>query len=106
MAIILIIDDDLNFCETMESLVIRMGHEFLSAGTLARGMELLQTQEVDILLLDVRLPDGDGLSALPRIKETALSAPEIFIITGLGIPTALKPPLPRGYGTISSSPHR
>lgn len=86
MALILTIDDDDNFCGTMESLIVRMGHDFLSSGTLKGGLELLQTREVDILLLDVKLPDGNGLSALPKIKETSLSTPEIFIITGIGDP--------------------
>ncbi|WDP88378.1 MAG: sigma-54-dependent Fis family transcriptional regulator [Desulfobacter sp.] len=96
MARILIIDDDNNFCETMESLVLRMGHDFLSAGSLSLGMELLRTQEIDILLLDVRLPDGDGLAALPRIKEIAFSVPEIFIITGLGDPDGAETAIAQG----------
>jgi two-component system NtrC family response regulator len=86
MATILIIDDDDNFCGTMESLVQRMGHDFLSARTLSAGMDILSTRDVDILLLDVKLPDGNGLAALPAIRETALTAPEIFIITGIGDP--------------------
>lgn len=86
MALILIIDDDTNFCGTMESLILRMGHDCLKAETLTRGMEILATRDVDILLLDVRLPDGNGLVFLPQIKETSISNPEIFIVTGLGDP--------------------
>ena len=86
MALILIIDDDTNFCETMESLIQRMGHTCLKAFNLEQGTEILTSQDVDILLLDVRLPDGNGLLRLPQIKEKSLSDPEIFIITGLGDP--------------------
>ena len=96
MALILIIDDDDNFCETMESLVIRMGHKFASAATLGDGIKILETQPVDILLLDVRLPDGNGLAALPAIKETAASSPEIFIITGLGDPDGAETAIAEG----------
>ncbi|MBU1172363.1 MAG: sigma-54 dependent transcriptional regulator [Proteobacteria bacterium] len=96
MAVIMIIDDDDNFRGTMESLVLRMGHDFLSAGTLKTGLDLLKTREVDILLLDVNLPDGNGLSALLEIKETAMTAPEIFIITGIGDPDGAETAIAQG----------
>jgi len=86
MALILIIDDDNNFCETMESLIQRMGHDSLKALTLKQGMEILGAREVDILLLDVRLPDGNGILSLSQIREKSISNPEIFIVTGLGDP--------------------
>lgn len=86
MASILIIDDDKDFCETMQSLVERMEHECLAAYTLQDGIALLQKQAIDLLLLDVRLPDGNGIESLPAIKENSISAPEIFIITGIGDP--------------------
>lgn len=96
MALILIIDDDDNFCGTMESLVRRMGHEFLAAGTLEQGIRILEEQAVDILLLDVGLPDGNGLEALSRIKESSKSGPEIFIITGLGDPAGAETAITEG----------
>lgn len=96
MALILIIDDDDNFCGTMESLVRRMEHDFLAAGTLEQGIRLLGEQAVDILLLDVVLPDGNGLEALSRIKEASKSSPEIFIITGLGDPAGAETAITEG----------
>ncbi len=86
MSTVLIIDDDKDFCETMQSLVERLEHECLAAHTLAEGIAILQKQQVDLLLLDVRLPDGNGIDRLPVIKESSISSPEIFIITGIGDP--------------------
>jgi len=96
MALILIIDDDDNFCGTMKSLVLRMAHDFLAAGTLEQGIRILGEQAVDILLLDVGLPDGNGLEALSRIKEASKSSPEIFIITGLGDPAGAETAITEG----------
>ncbi|MBI9091515.1 MAG: sigma-54-dependent Fis family transcriptional regulator [Desulfobacterium sp.] len=96
MALILIIDDDTNFCGTMESLILRMGHDCLKAETLKQGMEILATRDVDILLLDVRLPDGNGLEWLPQIKEKSISNPEIFIVTGLGDPDGAEAAIQEG----------
>ncbi len=86
MSRILIIDDDENFCQTMESLISRMDMECLSAHTLEAGVRILSRSNIDLVLLDVRLPDGNGLEALSRIRETSPSSPEIIIVTGLGDP--------------------
>ena len=86
MATILIIDDDRDFCETMQSLMERMDLDCLAAHTLSEGLSVLQNREIDLLLLDVRLPDGNGIDHLPEIKENSISSPEIFIVTGIGDP--------------------
>ena len=86
MSCILIIDDDIEFCQTMESLISRMDLSCLSAHTLEQGLALLAETDIDLVLLDVRLPDGNGLDALPRIRENSLSNPEIIMVTGLGDP--------------------
>ncbi|MGD8837774.1 MAG: sigma-54 dependent transcriptional regulator [Desulfobacteraceae bacterium] len=82
---ILIIDDDPEIRSTMESLVRRMDFECLTAANLYQGLEKLASNDVDVVFLDVRLPDGNGLAALPQIKE-APSHPEVIILTGKGDP--------------------
>ncbi|MCG8565856.1 MAG: sigma-54 dependent transcriptional regulator [Desulfobacterales bacterium] len=86
MSSILIIDDDIEFCQTMESLVSRMELDCLSAHTLEQGIDILGRTDIDLVLLDVRLPDGNGLEALARVRDTRTPAPEIIIVTGLGDP--------------------
>ena len=86
MATILVIDDDTDFCETMQSLIVRMDHTCIAVHTLKDGLSVLQSEPVDLLLLDVRLPDGNGIDHLSEIREISASTPEIFIITGMGDP--------------------
>ncbi|WP_027192847.1 sigma-54-dependent transcriptional regulator [Megalodesulfovibrio gigas] len=83
MAVILVIDDDEQICETMQRMVARAGHQGLAAPTLAKGLATLRTAPVDIVFLDVRLPDGNGLDALPSILD-APSRPEVIVLTGQG----------------------
>jgi len=85
MAIILIIDDDHLMCETMTRMVRRLGHETLAAETLAEGLALAAAHECDVVFLDVRLPDGNGLDALPKI-DALTCHPEVIIMTGFGDP--------------------
>lgn len=85
MARILVIDDDREVCETIRSLVSRMRLDSDGASTLAEGLEKLRDTEFDVVFLDVRLPDGNGLDALPAIKQ-APNSPEVIILTGQGDP--------------------
>jgi two-component system NtrC family response regulator len=85
MANILIIDDDKLICETIANVVRRMGHNVTYALTLQQGLEAVLSEMFDVVFLDVRMPDGNGLEALPRIRG-APSLPEVIIITGFGDP--------------------
>ena len=85
MARVLIIDDDDTICSSLSFVVKRMGHEAVCANTLGAGLELANSQPFDVVFLDVRMPDGNGLEMLPKIEETP-SSPEIIIITGFGDP--------------------
>jgi two-component system NtrC family response regulator len=82
---ILVIDDDTIVCETIESLLSRLQYQSRSAHTLEQGLQLLAAEEFDVVFLDVRLPDGNGLEALPRIRSHE-NSPEVIILTGEGDP--------------------
>ncbi|UJX40215.1 sigma-54 dependent transcriptional regulator [Desulfovibrio sp. JY] len=85
MKSVCIIDDDPEVRDTIASLTRKMRLTSESAGTLAAGMDLLASDNFDVLFLDVRLPDGNGLAALPAIKRLP-DAPEVIILTGIGDP--------------------
>jgi len=85
MARILIIDDDAQVCETLESLVLRLGHECFAARNLRDGLGRLSSAEFDLVFLDVRLPDGNGLEALGEIRKHE-SPPDVIVLTGQGDP--------------------
>ena len=83
MARILIVDDDPDMNESLCDVVEDLGHEVRSAYTLEDGLREARSLPFDVVFLDVRLPDGNGLTALPRIRQTE-SRPEVIIVTGYG----------------------
>ncbi|MBJ6799601.1 sigma-54-dependent transcriptional regulator [Geomonas propionica] len=85
MAKILIIDDEETVCESMSLVGKRAGHETACARTLTAGCQMASEGAFDLVFLDVRLPDGNGLEMLPRLAQ-APSRPEIVIMTGYGDP--------------------
>ncbi len=83
MARILIIDDDLIICNVLSKLTEKFHHRAFATHTLADGIAHAQEEAYDLILLDLDLPDGNGLQILPDLLRTP-SAPEVIIITGAG----------------------
>lgn len=83
MSHVLIIDDDEIFSEMLSDMVTRLGHVASQAFRLKNGIDQALSGSFDVVFLDVRLPDGNGLDSLPQIRESS-SSPEIIIITGFG----------------------
>ncbi len=82
---ILIIDDDIEACETMVSLVTRLSYQADMAHSLRDGLRLGQSNNYDVVFLDVHLPDGNGLDILPSLLDHN-DPPEVIILTGKGNP--------------------
>jgi len=80
---ILVIDDDLKICLFFSKLLKKMGHGFEIAHTIKEGRTLFGIREFDLVLLDLELPDGNGLALLPEFVDSR-PAPEVIIITGTG----------------------
>ena len=85
MARVLIVDDDELIGEMLSVMVEDMGHSASSATTLKAGFEKASSDNFDVIFLDIRMPDGNGLDLLPKIRELPLH-PEVIIITGRGDP--------------------
>lgn len=82
---VLIIDDDQTICDALARVVTRLGHTAATASTLAEGLARTAREAVDVVFLDVRMPDGNGLDAIGHIRR-APSTPEVIVITGWGDP--------------------
>ncbi|MGH8101795.1 MAG: sigma-54-dependent transcriptional regulator [Chthoniobacterales bacterium] len=74
---ILIIDDERPILLTLTALLERRGYQIESASTAAAGLKLLKTKSPPLVLLDLQLPDAEGLQTLDEIKT---SAPETQVI--------------------------
>jgi two-component system NtrC family response regulator len=85
MAKVLVIDDDDMICKLLCTMAERLGHETAYALTCRQGLAEALSGSFDIVFLDVRLPDGNGLDLLPKIREME-SGPEVIIISGAGDP--------------------
>ncbi|MCK9361987.1 MAG: sigma-54 dependent transcriptional regulator [Syntrophales bacterium] len=83
MARILIIDDDEILSGMLAEIVMDMGHASARVFTLADGLKEAAVGDFAVILLDVKLPDGNGLTKIPMLHDLCSSA-EIIIITAFG----------------------
>ncbi|MHB8091440.1 MAG: sigma-54-dependent transcriptional regulator [Syntrophales bacterium] len=83
MAHILIIDDDEILSNMLAEVVTDMGHIVSRAFTLCDGIKEAAAGHFAVILLDVNLPDGNGLTKIPTFRDLCGST-EIIIITAYG----------------------
>ena len=66
---VLVVDDDSAICVVVSEALRRAGHSVRIAGTIADRAALLESFRPEILVTDVKLPDGDGLDDVNRIID-------------------------------------
>jgi DNA-binding NtrC family response regulator len=83
MSRILIVDDEESICWAFREFLADLGHDVQIAASAEAGFEIADGGELDAVVLDVRLPGVDGLTALSRFREQIGPAP-IIVMTAFG----------------------
>ncbi len=85
VAYLLVIDDDMLICQSLAGLLEPLGHSLKCCQTLYEGLNEAHAFPFDVVFLDIKMPDGNGLNFLPEFRQ-APGAPEVIIMTGFGDP--------------------
>ena len=78
-ASILIIDDEADVLASLDDLMRLEGYQTATASTAAAGLEKLDKEPFDLVLLDISLPDSNGIDVLRAIKRDSPELPVIMI---------------------------
>lgn len=78
---ILVIEDDHDTLEFLELFLDMSGYVVQSAATSERGLELAVAHPIEAVLLDRRLPDGDGVAVCRRLREQLGPDTPIVLLT-------------------------
>jgi two-component system nitrogen regulation response regulator NtrX len=80
---ILVVDDEKNIRRTLRMVLEGPGYEVLEADCAEEALRRLDAEDIDLLVLDVRLPEMSGIEALDRIrKNPGLEAMPVIMISG------------------------
>ena len=67
-ATIIIIEDEKNICNFIETVLSPQGYQVTSANTGTDGLKLIESLKPDVVLLDLGLPDMDGLELIQEVS--------------------------------------
>ncbi len=87
---ILIVDDDENSRESMDFMFARKGYETETAGTGQEALEKAQERSFNLALLDIRLPDIEGIELLAPLKEMHPDMAVILVTGYASLKTAVR----------------
>jgi DNA-binding response OmpR family regulator len=78
---ILIVDDERDIVKALTIRLQRAGYEVVTAFDGAQGIFMAHKENPDLIILDIRMPAGDGFSVAEKLKESAttVAVPVIFL---------------------------
>jgi CheY-like chemotaxis protein len=83
MAKILVIDDEQGIRDLLDTLLRRKGYDVVVAESGQKGLDLFRQEHPDIIVLDLKMPEMDGLTVLRQIRGLDPRIP-VIILTGAG----------------------
>jgi DNA-binding response OmpR family regulator len=86
---ILVIDDDLSLLHLIKDVLERAGYHVFCADNGADGILLNAQEHPDLIILDLQMPDLDGIATLRTIRHDDSQA-RVIILTGYGTPDTIR----------------
>jgi two-component system, NtrC family, response regulator HydG len=80
---VLIVDDEQETCDLLEMALVRHGFKVTTSTNALRALELVATQDFDVVLTDLSMPEMSGLDLCERVLGTRPNMP-VVVITGQG----------------------
>lgn len=105
MSRVLVVDDEPALREILKAYVEREGHEVVEAGTIQEARERLAEGKVDLVFLDLVLPDESGLPFCQELKiEPRTAGIPVVILTSLDTADDLRHALGSGAELFAAKP--
>lgn len=80
---VLLVDDDDNFRKPLHKELAHLGFEMFSLPSSSEALDLIREKRIDVVLLDIRMPESSGIETLRQLKRAAPTT-EIIMLTGYG----------------------
>ena len=101
---ILCVEDDADGCEMMTIILEQLGYKARAVSSAVEAMEKINSEAFDLYILDVCLPDEDGISLCRRIRSTDSQTPILFQ-SGHAYPQQIEEALSAGAQAYVTKPN-
>jgi len=102
---ILVIDDDETICSLFKDTLEEAGHAVITVSESSKGLELVKERDYDLVFLDLKMPEMDGVELFRQIKAVKPKLP-VTIITGYPDSDLMARALAHGPLGVMSKPFR
>ncbi|MBE9530582.1 MAG: response regulator [Proteobacteria bacterium] len=77
----MLVDDEVRFLSTTKKLLAKKGYDVVTASSGAEALEIIRAQNINVVILDVKMPGMDGNATLKEIKRL-FPLTEVIMLTG------------------------
>jgi two-component system response regulator HydG len=90
MSKILLIEDDISFCKLLEKFLIKKAYDVTIAFSASEARLAMKKESINLILMDIRLPDFDGIGLMAEFKNSNPEIPVILMTGYSDVNTAVK----------------
>ncbi len=100
---VLLVDDNRTLCKTMSYILERKGYEVQIAGDGDAAIERVREQAFDLILMDIKMPDLNGVETYRRIKDIRPDV-TVLMMTAYAVPDLVQAALKEGAIAVIYKP--
>ena len=102
--LVLLVDDSPLVTEALGILLVETGHRVATAGSVREALDAARAEPPDVLLLDLTLPDGDGMDVLAALRAEGRAPRATVALTGHDDPATEARCLAAGCRAVLAKP--
>ena len=100
---VLIVDDDVNFCNTLAKVLAKRGYETTCSNSGARAMEIVKEKPMDIVLMDIKMPVMNGVETYKKLKIIRPGI-RVILMTAFSVEDLIKDAVSEGVYAVVHKP--
>ena len=100
---VLIVDDDVNFCNTLSKVLAKKGYEITTSNSGTSALEIVKNNPVDMVLMDIKMPVMNGVETYKKLKVLKPGI-RVILMTAFSVEDLIKDAIKEGVYSVIHKP--